>query len=96
MATVSRASLPSETPTVQNDTANADPKKVADPTYKTDFGIIPIPRHLRYDPERPFHFGLFLNAFFGFASTFIVSNLYFCQVYIPTSYFTLADPMHFL
>ncbi|KAG6828660.1 hypothetical protein H0H92_007129 [Tricholoma furcatifolium] len=36
----------------------------------TDFGFIPIPRRLRYDPERPFHFGLFLNVGFGFASTF--------------------------
>ncbi|KAF9047828.1 major facilitator superfamily domain-containing protein [Panaeolus papilionaceus] len=44
-----------------------------------DFGIIPIPRRLRYDPNKPPHFGLLLNIAFGFASTFIVSNLYYCQ-----------------
>lgn len=36
----------------------------------TDFGIIPIPKRLRYDPDKPFHFGLLLNVSFGFASTF--------------------------
>ena len=35
-----------------------------------DFGFIPVPRHLRYDPTEPFHFGLLLNIAFGFASTF--------------------------
>jgi len=35
-----------------------------------DFGIIPIPSHLRYDPSRSFHFGLMLNIVFGFFSTF--------------------------
>ncbi|KAF8148205.1 MFS superfamily [Crassisporium funariophilum] len=45
----------------------------------TDFGFIPIPRHLRYDPATPFHFGIPLNIAFGFASTFIVANLYYCQ-----------------
>ncbi|KAF6759133.1 major facilitator superfamily domain-containing protein [Ephemerocybe angulata] len=44
-----------------------------------DFGFLPIPPHLRYDPARPFHFGLGLNIAFGFASTFIVSNLYYNQ-----------------
>ncbi|KAF8553663.1 MFS general substrate transporter [Imleria badia] len=44
-----------------------------------DFGIIPIPKRLRYDPDKPFHFGLLLNASFGFASTFVVANLYYCQ-----------------
>ena len=36
----------------------------------TDFGILPIPKRLRYDPDKPFHFGLLLNASFGFACTF--------------------------
>ncbi|KAF5340597.1 hypothetical protein D9611_007340 [Ephemerocybe angulata] len=39
-----------------------------------DFGFLPIPPHLRYDPAR-----LGLNIAFGFASTFIVSNLYYNQ-----------------
>ncbi|KIM43093.1 hypothetical protein M413DRAFT_443908 [Hebeloma cylindrosporum] len=47
--------------------------------YAKDFGLIPIPRHLRYDPSKPFHFGIPLNVAFGFASTFIVANLYYCQ-----------------
>ncbi|KAJ2921848.1 hypothetical protein H1R20_g15247, partial [Candolleomyces eurysporus] len=47
--------------------------------HTRDFGLIPIPKHLRYHPDKPFHFGLGLNIAFGFASTFIVSNLYYCQ-----------------
>ncbi|KAJ3989606.1 major facilitator superfamily domain-containing protein [Lentinula detonsa] len=46
----------------------------------TDFGLIPIPERLQYHPNKPpFHFGLLLNASFGFASTFVVANLYYCQ-----------------
>ncbi|KAF9024563.1 MFS general substrate transporter [Hymenopellis radicata] len=45
----------------------------------TDFGFVPIPKRLRYDPHKPFHFGLTLNIAFGFASTFVVANLYYCQ-----------------
>ncbi|KAF9235646.1 major facilitator superfamily domain-containing protein [Melanogaster broomeanus] len=45
----------------------------------TDFGFLPIPKRLRYDPDKPFHFGLLLNVSFGFASTFVVANLYYCQ-----------------
>ncbi|KAG2121533.1 major facilitator superfamily domain-containing protein [Suillus cothurnatus] len=44
-----------------------------------DFGLIPIPKRLQYNPIKPFHFGIFLNVSFGFASTFIVANLYYCQ-----------------
>ena len=35
-----------------------------------DFGILPVPRHLRYDSTKPFHFGLLLNIGFGFISIF--------------------------
>ena len=35
-----------------------------------DLGFLPVPRRLRYDPERPAHYGLALNAAFCFASTF--------------------------
>jgi hypothetical protein len=35
-----------------------------------DFGLIPIPKRLQYDPIKPFHFGILLNVSFGFASTF--------------------------
>ncbi|KAG2114358.1 major facilitator superfamily domain-containing protein [Suillus discolor] len=44
-----------------------------------DFGLIPIPKRLQYNPMEPFHFGILLNASFGFASTFTVANLYYCQ-----------------
>ncbi|CAK5278523.1 unnamed protein product [Mycena citricolor] len=44
-----------------------------------DCGILPIPRRLRYDPARPFVFTMVLNVLFGFAATFIVANLYYCQ-----------------
>lgn len=37
---------------------------------KVDFGFLPIPPRLRYNPERKVHFGVVLNAIFGFASTF--------------------------
>lgn len=45
-------------------------RKADDIVPSTDFGILPIPKRLRYDPENPFHFGLLLNLSFGFASTF--------------------------
>ncbi|KAK0210142.1 MFS superfamily [Desarmillaria ectypa] len=44
-----------------------------------DFGLIPVPRRLRYHPEKPFHFSLAMNIAFGVISTFTVANLYYCQ-----------------
>ncbi|KAJ7585456.1 MFS superfamily [Mycena floridula] len=52
-------------------------EEAASPT--TDFGLILIPKHLRYDPAKPFHFGLVMNIAFGMISTFTVANLYYCQ-----------------
>ncbi|TFY64812.1 hypothetical protein EVG20_g5817, partial [Dentipellis fragilis] len=46
---------------------------------KTNFGFLPIPKRLRYDPEHPAVFGTVMNAAFGFGCTFIVANLYYCQ-----------------
>jgi hypothetical protein len=40
-----------------------------------DLGFLPIPPHLRYDPEAPPHFGLSMNILFGLASTFSTSHL---------------------
>ncbi|KAF8264726.1 major facilitator superfamily domain-containing protein [Lactarius quietus] len=45
----------------------------------TNFGVIPLPKRLVYDPERPAHFGFLLKVVFYLSSTFIVSNLYYCQ-----------------
>ncbi|KAI0687034.1 MFS general substrate transporter [Earliella scabrosa] len=44
-----------------------------------DFGFVPIPKRVRYDPQNPAHFGLLMNVIFGAAGTFIVANLYYCQ-----------------
>ena len=64
---------------------------------KYDFGFLLIPRPLRHDPKKPFRFGLVLNVLFGFASTFTVANLYYCQVRadcgaatVPCSSFTAS------
>ncbi len=35
-----------------------------------DFLVIPVPRYLRHNPQRPAHFGLFLNIVFAVATTF--------------------------
>lgn len=51
---------------VENVAASAE-----DSSWPTkDFGLIPIPKRLQYNPMEPFHFGILLNASFGFASTF--------------------------
>ena len=50
--------------------ASGSNSEVPERHYTKDFGFIPIPRHLRYDPSEPFHFGIALNVAFGFASTF--------------------------
>ncbi|TFK22001.1 MFS superfamily [Coprinopsis marcescibilis] len=54
-------------------------RQPAQPQNRVDFGFLPIPKHLLYDPDRPFYFGIGLNVAFGFASTFTVANLYYCQ-----------------
>ncbi|CAE6414672.1 unnamed protein product [Rhizoctonia solani] len=64
------------TPTI---TSSTDPSPIKDNIRRFDFGIIPIPRYLRHDPAKPFHFTLALNIFFGLASTLTVGNLYYCQ-----------------
>ncbi|KAG1729032.1 major facilitator superfamily domain-containing protein [Suillus lakei] len=48
-------------------------------TFSKDFRCLPIPRRLRYDPDKPFHFGMLLNVSFGIAATLVVANLYYCQ-----------------
>lgn len=37
-----------------------------------NYGFLPIPKRLQYDPERPFEFTTLLNVVFGFASTMVV------------------------
>ncbi|KAJ7127480.1 major facilitator superfamily domain-containing protein [Mycena filopes] len=62
---------------IQEPTASLDENYEKTATHELVF--LPIPRRLRYDPQKPFHFGIVLNVLFGFASTFIVANLYYCQ-----------------
>ena len=46
-----------------------DPASVQDPEPRAyDFGIIPVPKRLHYDPSCPPKFGLFLNIMFGVVS----------------------------
>ncbi|KAF8678319.1 MFS general substrate transporter [Rhizoctonia solani] len=66
------------TPTV-NSSTGPSPAKVEGKIRRFDFGFIPIPTYLRHHPEKPFHFTLALNIFFGIASTLTVGNLYYCQ-----------------
>jgi hypothetical protein len=40
-------------------------------TATRDFGFLPIPTRLRYNPDKPAKFGFVLNAGFGLASTFV-------------------------
>jgi hypothetical protein len=41
----------------------------ADLTFSKDFQCLPIPRRLRYDPDKLFRFGMLLNVSFGIGST---------------------------
>ena len=46
-----------------------------------DFGFLPIPKSVRYEPERPTHFGLLMNVIFGIASTFSTWSLSICACF---------------
>lgn len=45
----------------------------------TNLWVLPVPKRLRYHPDRPFPFGLALNFLFAAASTATVANLYYAQ-----------------
>ena len=42
----------------------------SDTSPRRDFYFLPIPSYLRYDPDAPVRFDVFLNILFGVASTF--------------------------
>ncbi|KAI0343775.1 MFS general substrate transporter [Trametopsis cervina] len=44
-----------------------------------DFYFLPIPSHLRHDPDKPPPWSLFLNIVFAAATSIFVANLYYCQ-----------------
>ena len=59
--------------TITSETATLDspaPAKDTVPERDRELFFIPIPKHLRHDPENPPHFGLMMNILFGIASTF--------------------------
>ena len=70
---------PSATETLSTRAAPSVEKEIGKVAYDVaaehwkDFGLLPIPKHVRYNPERPFHFGLLMNVIFGIASTFSMS-----------------------
>lgn len=51
------------------------PQKEREVIVTKDFGFLSIPKHLRHDPKHPSHFGLVLNATFGFSGTFGTCSL---------------------
>ncbi|KAF8125535.1 major facilitator superfamily domain-containing protein [Mycena galopus ATCC 62051] len=53
--------LPHEKPGLIAGYGNAERTKEPVPMTR-DLGFLPIPRRLRYDPQKPFHFGLVLNV----------------------------------
>ncbi|KZV67401.1 MFS general substrate transporter [Peniophora sp. CONT] len=59
----------------------ATPAARARPSELTiyDFGFVPVPKRLHYDPARPAKFGLFLNIMFGVVSAVATANLYYNQ-----------------
>ena len=85
----------STTDTLPAPTASQEKVKATPSVPSRDFGFLPIPNRVRYDPDHPAHFGLLMNATFGIASTFstsylqhlfipsstlaVVANLYYCQ-----------------
>ena len=85
----------STTDTLPTPTASQEKVKATPSVPSRDFGFLPIPNRVRYDPDHPAHFGLLMNATFGIASTFstsylqhlfipsstlaVVANLYYCQ-----------------
>ncbi|TFK38957.1 MFS superfamily [Crucibulum laeve] len=54
-------------------------QQTSDDIFTKDWGFLPIPKRLQYDPIKPPHFGTTLNIAFGIAGTFTVANLYYCQ-----------------
>ena len=49
-----------------------------------DLGFIPIPKRLRWDPDKPVHFGLALNIVLGIAGTFSEHPVVGCCVQVTS------------
>ncbi|KAF8840633.1 hypothetical protein BDN67DRAFT_632300 [Paxillus ammoniavirescens] len=57
------------------------------PTYRHDFGFLPVLERLCYDPDKPFHFGIgmLLNASFGISGILVCANCSFSMTYDEVS-----------
>ncbi|KAF5315341.1 hypothetical protein D9619_007480 [Psilocybe cf. subviscida] len=65
--------------TLSGTAGGKESKQTLPPEIITDFGFLPIPNYLRYHHDKPHNFGLLRTIAFGFASTFTLANLYYCQ-----------------
>lgn len=69
-------------------------QQVSDVRHPThNFGFLPIPKRLRYDPDKPFYFGTFLNVFFGICNT--LGALDFCYIYSYTHGATVCANLYY-
>ncbi|KAH9919185.1 MFS general substrate transporter [Epithele typhae] len=72
------ASVTSPDATVEEVSRDLASRPEEAPGPKVDFGFLPVPTAVRYDPAHPIHFGLGMNILFGLASTCSAANLYYC------------------
>lgn len=86
MPTLPSTSSPTDTPTaigtpqsLSKDDASATIAREQDEIADKDFGWLPIPKRLQYEPFRPLEFSLSMTASFGFGCTFVVANLFYCH-----------------
>lgn len=77
MPTLPSTSSPTDTPTaigtpqsLSKDDASATIAREQDEIADKDFGWLPIPKRLQYEPFRPLEFSLSMTASFGFGCTF--------------------------
>jgi hypothetical protein len=55
--------------TVRVETVPPEDDGSAPQAYRKDLGFLVVPKHARYDPNKPFHFGLLMNIAFGLGAT---------------------------
>lgn len=105
-----RGREPERAQTVSSETATLDiPEQTkTDDIITRDFRFIPIPKYLRYHPDAPTKFDIFLNILFGVASTFGMSVFFLrCASWQASSLFhcscgefvllpTFVEYVHFL
>ncbi|KAI0712974.1 major facilitator superfamily domain-containing protein [Cerioporus squamosus] len=50
-----------------------------DDRLAVEFGCLPVPRRMRYDPQSPPHFGLGMNLILGLTAAFAAANISYTQ-----------------